>query len=222
MSDLVIENNVLSDKVKILDHPLISSKLTIIRDKACGKEKMRSTVREIGMLLTFEATKNFPIFSKKIETPIGPGEFPALAGDDVVIVPILRAGLGLSDGVEAILPEAAVGHIGLYRDKVDKKPIEYLVKLPPLSGRKILLVDPLLASGHSAVKAIDILIANGAKAEDITLVVMIAVPEGIDVLAKAHPNISLIAAACDERLNENVYIVPGMGDAGDRLFGTLK
>lgn len=204
----------------VVDHPLVQHKLTHIRDKNCDKFSFRAYAREITQLLTYEASRDLPVFLKDVETPLATSKFPALKDEVPVIVPILRAGLGMSDGVETLLPSAPVGHIGLYRDEQTKKPVEYLVKLPPLQGRFVFMVDPMLATGHSSVKAADILIENGARAKDIRLMVLVAAPEGVEAFSKAHPEISIITAALDEKLNENAYIVPGLGDAGDRLFGT--
>ena len=204
----------------VVDHPLVQHKLTHIRDKNCDKYSFRAYAREITQLLTYEASRELPVFQKEVETPIETARFPALKDEVPVIVPILRAGLGMSDGVEMLIPSAPVGHIGLYRDEETKRPVEYLVKLPPLEGRFVFVVDHMLATGHSSVKAVDVLVENGAKPEDIRLMVLVAAPEGVEVFSTAYPQIPIITAALDDGLNDNAYIVPGLGDAGDRLFGT--
>ena len=204
----------------IVEHPLIQDKLSHMRNKDCDKFAFRAFAREITMLLTYEATRDLPIKKKEIETPLQTARFPVLKDQVPVIVPILRAGLGMSDGVEALLPGAPIGHIGLYRDEDTKQPVEYMVKLPPVKDRFIFIVDPMLATGHTSVKAVDVLKEHGASPENIRLMVLVAAPEGVETFAKHYPQIPIIAAACDDHLNDRAFIMPGLGDAGDRLFGT--
>lgn len=206
-------------KEMIFDHPLIQHKLALIRDKNTSVKEFRELAREVAMLMGFEATRNLPLRKTKIETPICETEVNMLDGEDIAIVPILRAGLGFVDGMLALVPNAKVGHIGLYRDETSHKPVEYYCKLPSdIDKRHIFLVDPMLATGGSAVAAIDFIKKRGGR--DITFMCLIAAPEGLAALEKAHPDVDIFAAAKDERLNDDAYIVPGLGDAGDRLFGT--
>lgn len=204
----------------ILDHPLIQHKLTLMRDVGCNKVLFSELLQEISMLMGYELTKSLEMTTKEIETPVAPMESAVIKGKKPVIVPILRAGLGMSQGLEMLMPAARVGHIGLYRDEETKKPVEYLVKLPDPKGRIFILVDPMLATGHSAKYAIDVLVKNGVDANHIRFMALVAAPEGVRVLQESYPQVPVFAAALDERLNENAYIVPGLGDAGDRLFGT--
>ena len=179
----------------------------------------RDLAREVAMLMAFEVTRDLPTKDVEIETPICPTTVKMLAGKDVAIIPILRAGLGFVDGMLEIIPNAKIGHVGLYRDPVTHEPVEYYCKLPEdIDKRRVIIVDPMLATGGSAVAACDFVKSKGAK--DISLMFLIAAPEGIDALTKAHPDVDIYIAAKDEKLNENAYIVPGLGDAGDRIFGT--
>lgn len=206
-------------KVYVFDHPLIQHKTAIIRDKDTTSKDFRQLVKEIAELMAFEATRDLELEDVEIETPICKTTVKMLKGEDVAIVPILRAGLGMVDGMLEIIPNAKVGHVGLYRDPETHKPVEYYCKMPEdIDKRKILVVDPMLATGGSAVAAIDFVKARGAK--NITFMCLIAAPEGIEVLQEAHPDVDIYIAAKDEKLNENAYIVPGLGDAGDRIFGT--
>jgi len=206
-------------KVYVFDHPLIQHKTAIIREKSTSVKDFRELVKEIGMLMGYEATRDLPLKEVEIETPICKTKVNMLDGEDVAIVPILRAGLGLVDGMLALMPNAKVGHVGLYRDPDTHKPVEYYCKMPnDIDKRKVFVVDPMLATGGSAVAAIDFLKQRGAK--NITFMCLIAAPEGIDVLQKAHPEVDIYIAAKDEKLNSDAYIVPGLGDAGDRLYGT--
>ncbi|MBU7555261.1 uracil phosphoribosyltransferase [Pediococcus ethanolidurans] len=206
-------------KFQVLDHPLIQHKLTIIRDKNCGTKVFREVVNEISKLMAYEVSRDMPLEDVKVETPIGWTTKKTLSGKKVAIVPILRAGLGMVDGMLELIPAAKVGHIGMYRDEETLKPVEYFVKLPSdISERQIFVVDPMLATGGSAIMAMDALKKRGAK--DLRLVCLVAAPQGVKALQEAHPDVDIYTAALDEKLNEDGYIVPGLGDAGDRLFGT--
>lgn len=206
-------------KFTVLNHPLIQHKLTIIRKKDTGTNEFRQIVGEIGGLMVYEMTRDLPLKNVEIETPIGKSTQKELAGKKLVIVPILRAGLGMVDGVLQMIPSAKVGHIGMYRDEETLKPHEYFFKMPPDIGeRECIIVDPMLATGGSANMAIEALKKHGAK--NIRLAVLVAAPEGVKAVQEAHPDVDIYAAAEDEKLMANGYIYPGLGDAGDRLFGT--
>jgi len=203
----------------IFDHPLIQHKVSLMRDKNTASKEFRDLAREVAMLMTYEITRDLPTEDVEIETPICPTTVKMLAGKKLAIVPILRAGLGFVDGMLEIIPAARVGHVGLYRDPETHEPVEYYCKLPEdIDKRKIIIVDPMLATGGSAIAAVDFVKEKGAK--DISLMFLIAAPEGIEALTKAHPDVDIYIAAKDDHLNENAYIVPGLGDAGDRIFGT--
>lgn len=206
-------------KFQVIDHPLIQHKLTIIRDKNSGTKVFREVVDEIAMLMAYEISRDLPVEEVEIETPMMKSVQKQLAGKKVAIIPILRAGLGMVDGILQLIPAAKVGHVGLYRDEETLEPHEYFVKLPDdITSRQLLVVDPMLATGGSAVMAIDALKKRGAS--NIKFVCLVAAPEGVKVLQEAHPDVDIYTAALDDRLNESGYIVPGLGDAGDRLFGT--
>ena len=206
-------------KVYVFDHPLIQHKTALMRRTDTTVKEFRELAKEVAMLMGFEATRNLPLKEVEIETPICKTKMNMLDGEDIAIVPILRAGLGFVDGMLALVPNAKVGHIGLYRDPDTHEPVEYYCKLPvDIEKRKIFVVDPMLATGGSAVAAIDFIKQRGGK--DIVFMCLSAAPEGIEVLQKAHPDVDIYIAAKDEKLNENAYIVPGLGDAGDRLYGT--
>ncbi|MDO4833761.1 MAG: uracil phosphoribosyltransferase [Bacillota bacterium] len=206
-------------KTYVFDHPLIQHKVAQIRNKDTSTRDFRQIVKEIAMLMTFESSRDLPLKEVEIETPICKTKVNVLKGEDVAVVPILRAGLGMVDGVLEIIPNAKVGHVGLYRDPETHEPVEYYCKMPEdIDKRKIFVTDPMLATGGSAVAAIDFVKQRGGK--DIVFMCLIAAPEGIEVLKKAHPDVDIYIAAKDECLNENAYIVPGLGDAGDRIFGT--
>lgn len=206
-------------KFIVLDHPLIKHKLSIIRDKNTGSKEFRELVTEVSLLMGYEVTRDFPLEEVEIETPIAKTKAQVISGKKVGLVPILRAGLGMVDGMLKLIPTAKVGHIGLYRDPETLKPVEYYCKLPQdINERDLIVLDPMLATGGSAVAAINFLKQRGAKS--IKFVCLIAAPEGVKALQEAHPDIDIYAASLDERLNEHAYIVPGLGDAGDRLFGT--
>ena len=205
----------------VLDHPLIQHKLTMIRQKDCGTKVFREVVNEISMLMAYEVSRDLPLEDVEIETPLVKTTLKTLAGKKVAIIPILRAGLGMVDGILELIPAAKIGHVGMYRDHDTLQPVEYFVKLPSdISERQLFVVDPMLATGGSAVAAIDALLKRGAQPNSIKFCCLVAAPEGVKVLQDAHPEIDIYAAALDERLNENGYIHPGLGDAGDRLFGT--
>lgn len=206
-------------KVHVLDHPLIQHKLTYIRDINTGTKEFRELVDEVATLMAYEITRDLPLTEKEIETPVRKGMSNVLAGKKLGIVPILRAGLGMVEGVLNLIPAAKVGHIGLYRDPETLLPVEYYVKLPTdISERDLILVDPMLATGGSAIEAVNSLKKRGAK--KIRFMCLIAAPEGVKAMSDAHPDVDIYIAALDEKLDEKGYIVPGLGDAGDRLFGT--
>lgn len=205
--------------VTITNHPLIQHKLSILRDKNTGTNEFRSLVSELAMLECYEATRDLPLQPKLIETPIGPCNANELAGRKMCIVPILRAGLGMVDGMLNLVPSAKVGHIGMFRDPETHQPVPYYCKLPDdIPERDVFVVDPMLATGGSAVDAIDQIKKYNPKS--IKFMGIVAAPEGLQALQTAHPDVDIICAALDEKLNENAYIVPGLGDAGDRIFGT--
>lgn len=206
-------------KVYVFNHPLIQHKVSLMRDKETSVKEFRELAKEVALLMGFEATRNLPLEEVEIETPICTAKVNMLKGEDLAIIPILRAGLGFVEGMLELVPNAKVGHIGLYRDPETHKPVEYYCKLPTdIEKRQVFVVDPMLATGGSAVEAIRLLKGYGAK--DITFMCLIASPEGIGTLQEEHPDIDIFIAAKDEKLNENAYIVPGLGDAGDRLYGT--
>ncbi len=206
-------------KVHVFDHPLIQHKTALIRMKETTNKDFRELVKEIARLMVFEATRHLELKEVEIETPICETKVNMLAGEDVAIVPILRAGLGMVDGFLDLVPNAKVGFVGLYRDPETHKPVEYYCKLPnDIGDREIFVLDPMLATGGSAAAAIDFIKQRGGK--NITFMCLIAAPEGIEELQKQHPDVDIFIAAKDECLNENAYIVPGLGDAGDRIYGT--
>ena len=205
--------------VHVLDHPLIQHKLAILRDKNTGTKEFRALVSEIAGLMCYEATRNLPTEEVEVETPIATAKCRMLSGKKLAIVPVLRAGLGMVDAMVDLIPSAKIGHIGLYRDPETHKPVEYYCKLPEdIEHRQVFVVDPMLATGGSAVAAIDFLKARGCK--NIIMMNIIGCPEGIRTVQEAHPDVEMYLAAGDEKLNEHAYIVPGLGDAGDRIFGT--
>ena len=206
-------------KVIVTDHPLIQHKLTLMRDKNTGSKDFRQLLTEITMLMGYEITRNLPLEDAEIETPVVKATCKVLQGKKLGIVPILRAGLGMVDGLVNLIPAAKIGHVGLYRDPETLQPDEYYCKLPQdINEREMLIVDPMLATGGSAVAAIDVLKKNGAT--NVKLVNLVAAPEGIEEVKKYHPDVDIYVASIDEKLNDHGYIVPGLGDAGDRLFGT--
>ncbi|MCR6108235.1 uracil phosphoribosyltransferase [Salipaludibacillus agaradhaerens] len=206
-------------KVYVFDHPLIQHKLTYIRNKNTGTKEFRELTNEIAGLMAFEITRELPLREVEVETPVGPAKCKMISGKKLGIIPILRAGLGMVDGILELIPAAKVGHVGLYRDPETLKPVEYYVKLPKdIEERELIVVDPMLATGGSAIEAINVMKARGAK--NIKLMCLVAAPEGVEEMKKVHPEVDIYLAALDEKLNEKGYIVPGLGDAGDRLFGT--
>ncbi len=208
-----------SEKVHVVNHPLVAHKLTIMRDKNTSVKDFRELVSEIGMLITYEAMRDLPLTVKHIETPICECDMPTLAGKKIAVVPILRAGLGLVDGVLRMMPSARVGHIGMFRDEETLEPHVYFCKMPKdVAERDIMIVDPMLATGGSAAEAIAEMKRRGCK--NIKLMVLVAAPEGIAHIQKLHPDVDIYCGAVDSHLNEHGYIVPGLGDAGDRIFGT--
>ena len=205
--------------VHVLDHPLIQHKLSILRSKNTSVKEFRELVREISGLMCYEATRNLPTKEVEVQTPVAIAKCRRLAGKKLAIIPILRAGLGMVDAMVDLIPSAKIGHIGLYRDPETHMPVEYYCKLPEdISNRQVFVVDPMLATGGSAVAAIDFLKQHGCK--NIVMMNIIGAPEGVAVVQKAHPDVDLYLAALDEKLNDHAYIVPGLGDAGDRIFGT--
>ena len=205
--------------VTVMDHPLIQHKIGIMRDKNTSTKEFRALVAEIAMLIYYEASRNLPLADKEIETPLVTTTVKEIAGKKLCVVPILRAGLHMADGILNLTPNAKVGHIGLYRNEETLEPVEYFCKLPSdAADREIFVVDPMLATGGSAIAAIDLLKKRGIK--KIRFLCLIAAPEGIEKLQEAHPDVNIFVGAKDERLNEKGYILPGLGDAGDRIYGT--
>ena len=205
--------------VHVLDHPLIQHKLAILRSKNTSVKEFRELIREISGLMCYEATRNLPTKEVEVQTPVAVAKCRRLAGKKLAIIPILRAGLGMVDAMVDLIPSAKIGHIGLYRDPETHLPVEYYCKLPEdIGNRQVFVVDPMLATGGSAVAAIDFLKAHGCK--NIVMMNIIGAPEGVELVQKAHPDVELYLAALDEKLNDHAYIVPGLGDAGDRIFGT--
>ena len=205
--------------VTVLEHPLIQHKLAILRNKDTGVKEFRELVSEIAGLMCYEATRNLPLVEVEVETPVAMAKCHMLAGKKLAIIPILRAGLGMVDSMVDMIPSAKIGHIGLYRDPETHLPVEYYCKLPDdIENRQVYVVDPMLATGGSAVAAIDFLKRHGCK--NIIMMNIIGCPEGVKAVQEAHPDVDMYLAAVDERLNEHAYIIPGLGDAGDRIFGT--
>lgn len=205
--------------IHVLEHPLIQHKLSILRSRDTGVKEFRELVGEIAGLMCYEATRNLPTEEVEVETPVATAKCRILSGKKLAIVPVLRAGLGMVDNMIALIPSAKIGHIGLYRDPDSHKPVEYYCKLPEdIESRQVFLVDPMLATGGSAVAAIDFLKQRGCK--NIIMMNIIGCPEGIQAVQNAHPDVEIYLAAVDEKLNEHAYIIPGLGDAGDRIFGT--
>lgn len=204
----------------ILSHPLIQHKLSLMRDRDTPTNHFRQLMKEIALLMGYEVTRGFPLTTRQIETPLTDMEAPILGGRKPVIVPILRAGTGMADGLLELMPSARVGSIGLYRDEATKEPVEYLVKLPDPGERIFILTDPMLATGHSAVHAVNILNQRGVPSERILMLALVIAPEGMSEFQQHHPGVPVYGASLDSHLNGDAYIVPGLGDAGDRLYGT--
>lgn len=204
----------------VLDHPLLQHKLSILRDKNTGVKEFREIVGEIAALMCYEATRNLPMEDVEVQTPIGVANVKVLTGKKLAIVPILRAGLGMVDSIIDLIPSAKVGHIGLFRDPETHLPVKYYCKMPPdIAERQVFVVDPMLATGGSASATLDIL-KKEYGCRSITMLNILAAPEGMALIRKEHPDVDVFVAALDEKLNEHAYIVPGLGDAGDRIFGT--
>ena len=212
---------ILADKFQIVRHPLLQHKLLCLRDTNTGKTLFRQLLKEIGMLLGYEITRDLRTTQSWVETPLGTCEGNKVSQRDLVILPILRAGLGMTDGLLELVPGATVGHIGCYRDEETKRPVEYMIEIPEPAGKTFIVIDPMLATGYSAKYAVDILKKRGIAGESIRFMALVAAPEGVKVFQDAHPDVFLLAAALDSHLDENAYIIPGLGDAGDRLFGTM-
>ena len=205
--------------VFISNHPLIQHKLSILREKETHPKEFRELVNELGTLLCYEATRDLPLKEIQVETPVATAKCHRIAGKKLAVVPILRAGLGMVDGMVSMMPNVKVGHIGLFRDPETLEPVKYYYKMPPdITERDVIIVDPMLATGGSAIAATQFLKDEGVK--NIKLMCMIAAPEGVEAMQQAHPDVDIFAAALDDHLNEHGYIVPGLGDAGDRIFGT--
>ena len=209
----------MENQVFVMNHPLVQHKISLLRDKQTGSKEFREIISEIAMLMCYEATRDLPLKEVEIETPVAVAKTKILAGRKMACIPILRAGIGMVDGVMAMIPAAKVGHIGLYRDPETLKPVEYYSKLPTdITERDVVVLDPMLATGGTAVDAIDIIKRSNPKS--IKFMCIIAAPEGMRALTEAHPDVPVYCAAMDEKLNDHGYIVPGLGDAGDRIFGT--
>ncbi len=207
------------DKVHILDHPLLQHKLSILRDETTGVKEFREVVSEVATLMCYEATRDLPIEEVEIKTPLAVGKFKQLAGKKLAIVPILRAGLGMVDGILTLIPSVKVGHIGLYRDPESLEPVEYYCKMPSdIAERDVIILDPMLATGGSASAAIQFI--KNYDVKHIKLMNIIAAPAGIERVRRDHPDVEIYCAAVDEKLDDHSYIIPGLGDAGDRMFGT--
>lgn len=207
------------DRLTVVQHPLVQHKLALMRDRDTPTATFRQLLREVAMLLCYEATRDLPVERRTVQTPVAPAEVDHLEGKKLVLASILRAGNGLLEGMLDLVPSARVAHVGLYRDPVTLRPVEYYFKAPEdLAGRRVIVVDPMLATGHSAAAAVDRLKQRGAA--DIRFVCLLAAPEGLKTLTAAHPELEIITAAVDAHLDEHGYIVPGLGDAGDRMYGT--
>ena len=204
----------------IVDHPLVQHKLSWMRKKDTPTSAFRTMLTEISLLMGYEITRHVPLTMQRIETPLTEMDAPVLAGRKPAIVSILRAGLGMVEGLQELMPSARQGHVGLYRDPETKKPCEYYVKLPEPGGRLFILCDPMLATGNSAVHAMDVLVKNGVEEQNIRFMSLVAAPEGVKTFQEKYPDVHIYTASLDECLNEQAYIMPGLGDAGDRLFGT--
>ena len=206
--------------LSVLDHPLIQHKLGLMREASCPTLQFRQLLREISLLMGYEITRDLPLDEQSIETPVAPTTVRRLAGKKLAVVPILRAGLGMADALVELVPSARVGHIGLYRDEETHRPHEYFVKLPSPEDRLFILADPMIGTGHSAAHAVTVVKRHGVPGHAIRFLALVAAPEGMEVLAAAHPDVPVFVAALDDHLNDHAYIIPGLGDAGDRLFGT--
>lgn len=209
----------MSEHLTVVDHPLVQHKLTLMRDKECSTKSFRQLLREISHLLAYEVTRDLPLTTMNVDTPLQPMDAPTIAGKKLALVSILRAGNGLLDGILELIPNARVGFVGLYRDPETLQPVQYYYKVPEaISERLTIVVDPMLATGNSSAAAIDLLKEGGAK--NIRFLCLLAAPEGVERMRQAHPDVPIVTAALDSHLNDHGYIVPGLGDAGDRMFGT--
>ncbi len=206
--------------LRVLEHPLIKHKLSYLRDKSTSTQTFRQLLRETALLMGYEITRDLPVELRTVETPLALCESPVIAGKKVVVVPILRAALVMAEGLLELMPSARVGHVGMYRDPETKRPVQYLCKLPQQKGRLFIVVDPMLATGNSAVAAVDLLNDHGVEDERIRFMALVGAPEGAARFEEAHPEVRVYLAALDDHLDDHAYIVPGLGDAGDRLFGT--
>ncbi len=204
----------------VLNHPLIQHKLSHMRERDTSTRTFRELLKEITLLMGYEITRDLPLTTRKIETPLETIDAPVIAGKKLAIVPILRAGIGMSDGLLELVPSARVGHVGVFRDPETHKPVEYLVRLPDTADRIFILCDPMVATGNSAVHAVDVLKKRGVSDEQIIFLALVCAPEGVQVFQDAHPGVKMYVASLDSHLNDHAYIVPGLGDAGDRIFGT--
>lgn len=203
----------------VLDHPLIQHKLSHLRDRTTSTRTFRELLRELTLLMGYEITRDLPMTTQAIETPLCPMDAPVIAGKKIAVVPVLRAGLGMAEGLMDLIPSARQGHIGLYRGE-DRRPVEYYVRLPEIEGRMFIVCDPMLATGHSGAHAVQVLVDRGVAPSQIRFLALVAAPEGMATFQARHPEVPVYVAALDDRLNEQAYIVPGLGDAGDRIFGT--
>ena len=204
----------------IVGHPLVQHKLSRMRDETCDTGEFRRLLKEISFLMGYEVTHTLPLTKRTIRTPMQKMDAPVLDGPLPVVVPVLRAGLGMAEGLVELIPDCQIGHIGLYRDEKTHRPVEYVVRLPQAEGNLFIVTDPMLATGYSCEYAFDLLVRHGVLAKNMALMCLVAAPEGVRVLEQRFGNVPVFAASLDEKLNENAYILPGLGDAGDRLFGT--
>ncbi|MFA5592232.1 MAG: uracil phosphoribosyltransferase [Micavibrio sp.] len=207
--------------LSIVGHPLVQHKLSRMRDSACQTGEFRRLLKEISFLIGYEVTRHLPLTRTLIHTPMQEMQAPVLSGGLPVVVPVLRAGLGMADGLVELMPDCHIGHIGLYRDEDTHRPVEYLVRLPQAQDSLFIVTDPMLATGHSSEYALDLLNRHGVEDRRIVLMCLVSAPEGVAQIQKTHPKVRIYTASLDERLDERAYILPGLGDAGDRLFGTL-
>lgn len=206
----------------IVDHPLVQDKLSRMRDETCPTGEFRRLLKEISYLMGYEVTRSLPLTTRSIRTPMEKMDAPVLDGPLPVVVPVLRAGLGMAEGLTELIPDCYIGHVGLYRDEETHRPVEYLVRLPKPTGKTpYIITDPMLATGHSAEYTCDVLVKNGIDAANIILMCLVAAPEGVEVVQRRYPHVPVFTASLDRQLNETAYIMPGLGDAGDRLFGTF-
>lgn len=206
--------------LRVIEHPLVQHKLTLIRSRETSMQLFRQLLNEIGFLMGYEITRDLAVSACEVTTPLGKFRGSRISNDKLVVVPILRAGIGMAEGFLRLIPGASVGHIGCYRDHDTKKPVEYLVSLPPLKNRKVYVVDPMLATGFSAVHAVSVIKEKNVMSKDLIFMALVAAPEGLETFCKNHPDVVVNVASVDSHLDENAYIFPGLGDAGDRLFGT--